>query len=245
MIHSIFDFGDTMVKEIMTPRVDLLALSVETPFEEILKKVNEWGHSRIPIYEQELDHIVGILYVKDLLRVTHPDKFNLQTFTRTPLFIPKTKKVSDLLQTFKKEKNHMAIVVDEYGLTAGVVTIEDILEEIVGDIQDEYDVEEVGFEWQEDGSIVADAKLDLDILAEELDVEFPEEDVETLGGFISSLAGTVPKVNEEVVHDSLKFVILDSDERKINRVKVQRMKSLEEQASPLPDTPVENMNTSL
>jgi magnesium and cobalt transporter len=169
------------------------------------------------------EEIVGILYVKDLLGVDTNGNttFNVESILRPPLFIPKTKKVSDLLQTFKLQKTHIAIVVDEYGLTAGLVTIEDILEEIVGDIQDEYDVEEPGYEVQEDGSIIADAKVDLDILIEVVNIEFPEKDVETLGGFISTLMGTVPKVDETIEYENYKFTILDSDERKINKVYIE------------------------
>ncbi len=223
MIHSIIDFGETLVKEIMTPRVDFVALPVDMPLKEIITTVVDCGHSRIPVYRDELEEIVGILYVKDLLGVdtNGNSEFNLESILRPPLFIPKTKKVSDLLQTFKLQKTHIAIVVDEYGLTGGLVTIEDILEEIVGDIQDEYDVEEPGYEVQEDGSIIADAKVDLDILIEVVNIEFPEKDVETLGGFISSVMGTVPKVDESIEYANYKFTILDSDERKINKVKIE------------------------
>jgi CBS domain containing-hemolysin-like protein len=130
--------------------------------------------------------------------------------------------VSDLLKTFQAEKNHMAIVVDEYGMTSGLVTIEDVLEEIVGDIQDEYDQEMPDYQTEADGTIIANAKMDLDDLAEILDMEFPEEDVETLGGFISFVSGTVPEIGEKVTYDNLTFEILDSNERRIERVKIIR-----------------------
>ncbi len=224
MIHSIIDFGETVVKEIMTPRVDFHAISVDIGLEELRKEVIKHGHSRIPVFEQDLDQIVGILYVKDLLRVenNNEESFKLREIIRPPLFIPKTKKVSDLLETFKKEKNHIAIVVDEYGTTSGLVTIEDVLEEIVGDIQDEFDVEVPDYEIEEDGTIIAHAKIDLDVLSELLNVDFPEEDVETLGGFITTLIGDVPKVGEEIDYLNLHFTILDSDERKIEKVKIER-----------------------
>ncbi|RJP23406.1 MAG: HlyC/CorC family transporter [Candidatus Omnitrophota bacterium] len=229
MIHSIIDFGDTVVKEIMTPRVDFQAISVNIGLEEARKEAVRQGHSRIPVYEQDLDRIIGILYVKDLLRVDSKNEasFNLREIIRTPLFIPKTKKVNDLLETFKKEKNHIAIVVDEYGTTAGLITIEDVLEEIVGDIQDEFDEELPDYERQKDGSIIAHAKIDLDQLSELLHIVFPDEDVETLGGFITTLIGDVPKIGEEVDFLNLHFTILESDERKIEKVKIEQKNNSE------------------
>ena len=244
MIHSIIDFGDRTVKEIMTPRVDFQAVGAELSFEEARAIIIESGHSRIPVYEQDLDKIIGILNVKDLLRVdTRDTSFDFTKILRPPLFIPKTKKISDLLRTFQKKKNHIAIVVDEYGLTAGLVTIEDVLEEIVGDIQDEFDEDERDYEIQGDGAIHADAKINLDILSELLNVEFPEADVETLGGFISTLLGTVPKAGEEVDFENLHFAILDADERKIKKVRIiQKKQALTagESIPPVSDSPIDN-----
>lgn len=227
MIHSIIDFGDTLVKDIMTPRVDFQAVPEDLDMKDVREEAINIGRSRIPVYEQDLDHIVGILYVKDLLRFENGGSAALRDIIRPPLFVPKTKKVNELLDTFKKEKTHLAIVVDEYGLTAGLVTIEDVLEEIVGDIQDEYDMELPDYEIQQDGTILADAKIDLDELTEVLDVEFPEENVETLGGFVSTLLGAVPEVGEEAVFHNLHFTVIDSDERRIKRVKIVK-KSPEE-----------------
>lgn len=223
MIHSIIDFGETQVKEIMTPRIDLQTIPIDLDPETARQEAISLGRSRIPVYEEDLDHIAGILYAKDLLKLYngHQANFQLSDLLRTPLFVSKDKYVSELLDTFKKEKTHMAIVVDEYGLTAGVVTIEDVLEEIVGDIQDEFDQEASEYELHEDGSIIADAKIDLDILAEVMDFRFPEHDVETLGGFLSTLLGRVPKVDEEIDYQSLRFLILDADERRVKRVKIK------------------------
>ena len=221
MIASIIDFGDRTVKEIMTPRVDFEAIAIDTPMTIVLEESVRSGRSRIPVYENDLDHIVGILYVKDLLAIDRNDpSITLQSIVRPVLFIPNTKKFNDLLTTFRREKTHIALVVDEYGTTDGLVTIEDVLEEIVGDIQDEYDSEPPDYEIQPDGSIIADAKINLDDLEDLLHVEFPDEDVETLGGFINSLMGTVPKVGEEVDFNDLHFTILESDERKICKVKI-------------------------
>ncbi len=233
MMHSIIDFGDLHVKEIMTPRVDFQAIRLNLSYDDARREAISKGHSRIPVYEYDMDRIVGILYVKDLLRVDNPEKFHLRDILRPPLFVPKSGKVNELLETFKQEKNHMAIVVDEYGLTAGLVTIEDILEEIVGDIQDEYDEELPEYEENEDGTIVADAKMNLDHLADLLNVAFPEEDVETLGGFVCAIYGNLPKTGEEVEYNGLHFKVLDADERRIKRVKVTRVPRDEENESGL------------
>ncbi|HQH71334.1 MAG TPA: hemolysin family protein, partial [bacterium] len=222
-------------KEIMTPRVDVQAIPADVTLEEARDEAIHQGHSRIPVYENNIDRIVGILYVKDLLRVmndTHP--FNLREILRPALFVPKTKRVSDLLETFKKKKNHIAMVVDEYGLTAGLVTIEDVLEEIVGDIQDEYDQEPPEYEIQPDGTYIADAKINLDILSEVLGIDFPEEDVETLGGFLSSQQGDVPRVGEEIEFKGHRFTVLDSNELRINRVKIARIEPEPDASAPVP-----------
>ncbi|MGC9330019.1 MAG: hemolysin family protein, partial [Candidatus Hinthialibacter sp.] len=229
MIHSIIDFGDTLVKEIMTPRVDFHVIPVNLTMEEVRREAVSQGHSRIPVYEEDPDQIIGILYVKDLLNEQNGgEHFNLKKMLRPALFVPKSKRVIDLLETFRKEKNHMAIVVDEYGTTAGLVTIEDVLEEIVGDIQDEYDEEPPEYERQEDGSIEADAKINLDILTEILDIEFPEDDVESLGGFMISVLGDVPPVGAQVDYSNHRFTVMDADERRINRVKIEQHSNQEE-----------------
>ncbi|MBN2327156.1 MAG: HlyC/CorC family transporter [Candidatus Omnitrophica bacterium] len=238
MIHSIIDFGDTLVKEIMTPRVDFHVIPAHLTFEEVRREAVSQGHSRIPVYEEDPDQIIGILYVKDLLNEQNGgENFDLKKMLRPALFVPKSKRVSDLLETFRKEKNHMAIVVDEYGTTAGLVTIEDVLEEIVGDIQDEYDEEPPEYERQEDGTIEADAKINLDILTEILKIEFPEDDVESLGGFMISVLGDVPPVGAQVDYRDHLFTVMDADERRINRVKIEhhpKEEEKEESADPPP-----------
>ncbi|MBZ0256377.1 hemolysin family protein, partial [bacterium] len=223
MIHSIIDFGDTLVKDIMTPRVDFQAIPLDLDPTAVRDEAVCLGRSRIPVYVEDLDHIAGILYAKDLLKFDSGQGVPLKDIVRPTLFVPKTKKVNELLDTFKQEKNHMAMVVDEYGLTAGLVTIEDVLEEIVGDIQDEYDTETPDYETQEDGTVIADAKIDLDDLTEVFDVEFPEENVETLGGFVSTLLGRVPEIGEEAEFSNLKFKVLDSDERRVKKIEITKI----------------------
>lgn len=218
MIHSIIDFGETLVKEIMTPRVDFQALPLGASLDEARKQAVQCGHSRIPVYQDDLDAIVGILYVKELLKLENGEEKELKDILRKPLFIPETTHVNQLLKKLKLEHNHIAIVVDEYGVTVGLITIEDVLEEIVGDIQDEYDEEPPMHEVLKDGTIAADAKINLDELEEILQTEFPEIEVETLGGFVSTLTGTVPQKGEAVEYDRWTFKIIDADERRIKRI---------------------------
>jgi putative hemolysin len=235
MIHSIIDFGDTLVKEIMTPRVDFHVIPASLTFDEVRREAVSSGHSRIPVYDEDPDEIIGILYVKDLLKQENENPhFDLRKMLRPVLFIPKTKKVSDLLDTFRHDKTHIAIVVDEYGVTAGLVTIEDVLEEIVGDIQDEYDVEPPEYENQPDGSMLADAKINLNLLTEILDLQFPEDDVESLGGFMIGVLGDVPPVGAIVEYKEFIFTVLESDERRIHRVKIERASGEDVQASSKP-----------
>lgn len=235
MIHSIIDFGDTLVREIMTPRVDFHVIPASLTYDEVRKEAVSSGHSRIPVYEEDPDEIIGILYVKDLLKEENESpNFDLRKMLRPVLFVPKSKKVIDLLDTFRHAKTHIAVVVDEYGVTAGLVTIEDVLEEIVGDIQDEYDMEPPEYENQPDGSILADAKINLNLLTEILDLQFPEDDAESLGGFMIGVLGDVPPAGTKVEYKEYVFTVLESDERRIQRVKIERA-SGEHVTTELPD----------
>lgn len=221
MIASIIDFDARQVKEIMTPRIDFKAMSIHLPSEQVVEESIKYGHSRIPVFENDIDHIVGILYVKDLLKIDiREEPIDLKAIIRPAIYIPNTKKMDEVLKMFRLKRTHMAIVVDEYGTTDGLVTIEDLLEEIVGDIQDEYDVEEPEYEFRDDQTLIADAKIDLDDLTRLVDLEFHASDVETLGGFITQLTGRVPRRGEQIEYETLRFSILDSDERRITKVKL-------------------------
>lgn len=221
MIASIIDFDERPVKEIMTPRVDFSAISCELPIEDVIAESVKYGHSRIPVFENDLDHIIGILYVKDLLKVDWREQsVPVKSLIRPVIYIPNTKKMDEVLKMFRLKRTHIAIVVDEYGTTDGLVTIEDLLEEIVGDIQDEYDTEEPDYEMIDDQTIIADAKIDLDDLSRLIEIEFAATDVETLGGFITQLTGRVPRRGEQIDYETIRFSILDSDERKISKVKI-------------------------
>ena len=241
MIHGIFELESTVAREIMTPRTDMIYLDISTDLNDVLATVVEKGHSRIPVYEDNIDNVVGILHVKDLLRCWYEYKqdVRLEDVLRPPLLVPETKGIDDLLQEFRAERTHMAIVLDEYGGTAGLVTIEDIIEEIVGEIQDEYDQEERLVEELEDGVYQLDARIPIDEVNDLLAIILPLEDSDSIGGFIVNYLGRVPRIGESFLYNgvrpsdangngglkrSLQFSIIESDERRISRVEVRLLK---------------------
>jgi len=222
MIHRIFEMKDIVVREIMVPRPDIRALEVESPVEDVAKLVVDAGHSRLPVYEGTIDKVVGVVYAKDLLRywVNKGSKIKLTDVMRQPLFVPETKIISELLKEMKVERVHIATVIDEYGGTSGLVTIEDILEEIVGDIQDEYDLEEEEFIEEGEGRYLVDARMDMDELSEKLGLEIAKEDFDTLGGFLLNMVNNIPAVNERIDYGDISFTIIEADERRILRVEI-------------------------
>ncbi|MDQ4094935.1 MAG: hemolysin family protein, partial [Actinomycetota bacterium] len=192
LIHSVFEFGDTVVREVMVPRPDMVTVRADANLNEALKTILEAGYSRIPIFEGDTDNITGVLYAKDLLKQIHEKKKNggkVASLGRAPLFVPEQKKVAELLREMQQQRIHMAIVVDEYGGTAGLVTIEDLIEEIVGEIVDEYDQEEPLVEPVDDETIRVDAKMPIDEVNELLDVNLPHEEWDTVGGLVFGLTG--------------------------------------------------------
>jgi putative hemolysin len=224
MIYSIFDLGETMTREVMVPRIDVVALEVTTPLLEALEKIMQAGHSRIPIYHESIDNVVGVLYAKDLLpylRDGHTD-VPLKSLLREAYFVPETKRASELLPDLQQRRVHVAIVVDEYGSMAGLVTIEDLLEEIVGEIQDEYDTEEPFVEFVNENEYVFDARVDLDDLNRLMDVSLPTEDNDTLGGFIYTELGKVPTPGDQVAFGNMEFVVESVAGRRIRKVRVRR-----------------------
>ncbi len=224
MIYSIFELGDTLVREVMVPRIDVVALEVGAPMVEALDRIMEAGHSRIPVYEETVDDIVGVLYAKDLLPALREGKTDepIRSLLRPAYFVPETKKADELLPDLQQRRVHMAIVVDEYGGTAGLVTIEDLLEEIVGEIQDEYDTEEPFFVQLADNEYVCDARIDLDDLNRLVGVELPTEDSDTLGGFIYAALGRVPSVGNQVHFQEFSFTVESVQGRRIRQVRVER-----------------------
>ncbi|MGH2499271.1 MAG: hemolysin family protein [Candidatus Limnocylindria bacterium] len=222
MIQSIFDLGDKQVHEVMVPRTDIVAIDVATPPEEVLDKVVATGHSRIPVYEGSSDQIVGVLYVKDLFRRLARGERDvaLRPYLRPAQFVPETKKVDELLREMQRDKVHIAIVIDEYGGTAGLVTIEDLVEEIVGEIRDEYDVEQELVLAVSDREALMDGRVPFEDVRETfgLDVE-QSEDYDTLGGFIVHRLGRLPKVGEAVEAAHVRFVVESVEGRRIRRVR--------------------------
>jgi CBS domain containing-hemolysin-like protein len=225
MIRSIFSLRTTVVREVMVPRTDMACVSVEATVRELLETIIACGHSRIPVFETTTDNIIGLLYAKDLLKHWGEDQERVQvrSIMRPPYFIPETKNLEQLLQEFKRKRVHLAIVIDEYGGTSGLITIEDLLEQIVGDIQDEYDQEEALFEINADGSITADARMPVEDLEKYFEMEIERDKFDTIGGLIFHLTGKIPAGGDVVTGAGLHLTILDADERKIKKVCVARL----------------------
>ena len=222
MINSVFEFGDTLVREVMIPRPDIISMPINIEMDEMLTCIREDGHSRFPVYDGSLDRIVGILYVKDILMKLDEIKVSYDLFKllRPPFFVPETKKLNDLLSEFQKRKQHMAMVVDEYGGVSGVVTIEDLLEEIVGEIVDEYDLEEQEPLTKVDENVYSiDARYSMKDFEEELDCELDYEDSETVGGFMLEKLGRIPQKGEELVEPQGVFKVTDIKGNRILRVR--------------------------
>ena len=224
MIRSIFSLRSTVVREVMVPRTDMACVSAEATVREMLETIITCGHSRLPVYETTTDNIIGLLYAKDLLKYWGEDLERVQapSIMRPPYFIPETKNLEQLLQEFKRKRVHLAIVIDEYGGTSGLITIEDLLEQIVGDIQDEYDQEEALFEINADGSITADARMPVEDLEKHFDMEIERDKFDTIGGLIFHLTGKIPATGDVIDGAGLRLTILDADERKIKKVCVAR-----------------------
>ena len=222
MIAGIFEFGDTTVKEVMVPRIDMVCAEISSEPAEILALIQEKRHSRIPIYRERVDHIEGVVYAKDLLELLSTGQaWTPENAMRKPYFAPENKKIAELMREFKTNKVHMAIVINEFGGTSGLVTLEDLIEEIVGEIHDEYDEEEQLFHWDEDGHVlVADARLDIDDLNLILNIELPRDGYETLGGFIYNHLGRVPGPEETFVFENLTLWVEEVVGQRITTVRI-------------------------
>jgi putative hemolysin len=233
MIHSIFEFGDTTVREIMVPRTDMVCLDVKTPLSTVLEVIHTSQHTRIPIYDDSIDNILGVLHTKDLL-IHYPfeNNFDLRRALRRAIFVPEGKMIHELLKQLQEQRVHMAIVVDEYGGTAGLVTLEDVIEEIVGEIQDEHDAERPLWTRLDDRTVVVDAKLDVETVNSILgaDVIPTEQDFETLGGFLLAELGDFPEVKTSVEHHNFEFVIEEVRAHRLGRVRIVKREALAESA---------------
>jgi CBS domain containing-hemolysin-like protein len=223
MIHSIFEFGDTVVRDVMVPRPDIVAIDVSRSFNDVLDRVILHGYSRIPVYRENLDDIAGVVYAKDVLRQMHAgrDDGRLEDIVRKPYFVPESKRVSELLRDMQNEKFHLAVVVDEFGSVAGLVTLEDLLEEIVGEIFDEYDREEPNIEPAGKNRYRVNARLPVDELNELLEVELPNSEWDTVGGLMMGVLGRLPLQGQQVEFEGIRFTAERVHGRRIAKVLVE------------------------
>jgi len=221
MIRGVVELSDTTVKEVMVPRTDTVFLSAEDTKEELLARISESEHSRFPVYKDTVDNVIGILHVKDVLKSLISDNpFDINKLVRKPFFVPVSKHIDELLRELRRKKVHIAVVVDEYGGVSGIVSMEDIIEEIIGDIQDEFDHETEDVVQLGEGSWLCDARVNLEFLAEETELKLPVDDFDTLGGFVFDLFGKIPVKNEKIVYKDYDFIIQDMDGHKINSIKI-------------------------
>ncbi|MHC4573200.1 MAG: hemolysin family protein [Planctomycetota bacterium] len=226
MIESVLELSETTADEIMTPRTDIVAVEVNSDLQTVLRTINTAGHTRVPVYEQNIDNIVGLIYAKDLLPEVgkHAADFKLRDRIRDAYFVPETKPLRALLHEFQNQKLHIAVVLDEYGGTAGIVTLEDILEELVGEITDEYEkTPQQLIKKIDQDTIETDARMYVDDLNDEFELSLPEdEDYDTIGGFVFSHLGYIPKTGESFDYHNLKFTITSAEARRIRRIKIQK-----------------------
>jgi len=226
MIENVLELSDTSADEIMTPRTDIVAVEVKSDLQTVLETINTAGHTRVPVYEENIDNIIGLIYAKDLLtEIGKPAAdFKLRNKIRDAYFVPETKPLRVLLHEFQNQKLHIAIVLDEYGGTAGIVTLEDILEELVGEITDEYEkTPPEPIKRIDQNTIEADARTYVDDLNDEFELNLPEdEDYDTVGGFVFSHLGYIPKTGETFDYENLKFAITSAETRRIKRIRIQK-----------------------
>ncbi len=222
MLHSVFDFSDTVASEVMTPRTDMVCVAATSTIRQFVELALAEGHSRVPVYEEDLDNIFGLVHIRDGLRalIEHKEGAQVRELARKVLIVPENKNLGDLLTEFKKSKTHMAIVVDEYGSTRGLVTFEDLLEELVGDIADEHEVVEDYVQKQTDGSILLDAKITLDEVNEKLALNIEDEEFNTLGGHVFGLLGREPRLGDEIVAGEYKLIVEEADRHRIIKLRL-------------------------
>ena len=227
MIEGVEGLSSTTVKEVMIPRIDVDFISSDCKKDELIEKIITSGHSRFPVYSESTDNVVGVLYVKDLLKaIANNEEIDILKIVRKPYFVPESKIIHSLLREFKRRHLHIAIAIDEYGGISGIVTMEDIIEEIVGDIQDEFDKENEDIIFINENSWLCDARINLSDLNETIETQFPEEDFDSLGGFVFDLFGKVPVKFEKVCWNNFEFIIQAMDGHRINLVKI--IKNVEE-----------------
>ena len=221
MIQGVEELSTTSVKEVMIPRIDVDFINIETDRAELLEKISDSGHSRFPVYKDSIDNVIGVLYVKDLIRCfSKEEPFELEKIIRKAYFVPETKRIDSLLREFKRRHIHIAMAVDEYGGLSGIVCMEDIIEEIVGDIQDEFDNERDDIVSLGKNIWLVDGRENLSDLNEEIGSTFPQEEFDTLGGFVLDLFGKIPVKYEKMTWNNYDFIIQDMDVHRIDMIKV-------------------------
>lgn len=226
MIQGVEELSETSVKEVMVPRIDVDFVSADTSRTELFEKIIESGHSRFPVYTDSIDNVIGVLYVKDLIyAMSRNEEISLEKIIRKAYFVPESKRIDTLLREFKRKHLHIAIAIDEYGGVAGIVTMEDIIEEIVGDIQDEFDNEREEVTNIGNNMWICDAGVDLDDLNELLEADFPAEDFDSLGGFAFDLFGKVPVKFEKATWKNWDFIVQDMEGHRINFIKLVKHSS--------------------
>jgi putative hemolysin len=226
LIRSIFELSDKVCRDVMVPRTDVVAVPITTPPLEVLRTLAEENHSRLPVFKDDIDHVVGVLHSRDLVPLLqHPELIVLSDIIRPAVFVPWLKPVGDLLREMQGRRIHMAMVVDEHGGFMGIVTLEDILREIVGDIGDEFEVQETLLEKQPDGSHLVDAGLDVEAFAVAFGTSLPEGEYGTLGGYLSSVAGAIPEVGDRFTLDGLQLTVASKKGQRLDRVRVSRLKT--------------------
>jgi putative hemolysin len=227
MIRGVINLEETSVHEIMVPRIDVVAVSTEDTLDDVIRVITERGYSRVPLFEETIDNVVGVLYAKDIMKHlaaggVDRSATNLRDLARPPFFVPESKRIDELLADMRANRVHMAIVVDEYGGTAGIVTIEDMLEEIVGEIEDEYDREEPTIEKVDDTEAIVDARVSIDDLNELLGLNIEGEDFDTVGGFVYHELGRIPLAGDEVQADGLRLKVISVLGRRIKKIRVKK-----------------------
>jgi CBS domain containing-hemolysin-like protein len=227
MLHAIFDFGELLVRQVMIPRTEITGVEADASMDEILNVVNQSTYTKLPVYEDDLDLILGIIHVKDLLRVlSQPEDkaFNARSLLREPLYVPETLPVNDLLHKFRQNRQHIAIVMDEYGGTAGLITLEDLLEEIVGEVSDPFDEDFPEIQTLPDGTMLVDGLALIEDINQQLDLNLQDPHYDTIAGFLLGKLGRIPKVGDTVVSEGARFTVESMDGLRIARLSVKRPK---------------------